>query len=105
MAALEAALALRALAEERVEVELLAPEPLFWYRPLAVAEPFQLGSALHFELAELAAAAGATFSLGALASVDVGRRLAYTAAGALDSLRRAPDRLRRGSRVRRSPAR
>jgi sulfide:quinone oxidoreductase len=82
VAALEAALALRALAEERVEVELLAPEPLFWYRPLAVAEPFQLGSALHFELAGLAAAAGATFSLGALASVDVARRVAYTAAGA-----------------------
>lgn len=83
VAALEAALALRALAEDRVSVELLAPEPLFWYRPLAVAEPFRLGSALHFGLPELAAAAGATFSPGALASVDVVRRLAYTAAGAL----------------------
>ena len=82
VAALEAALALRALAEERVQVELLAPEPLFWYRPLAVAEPFQLGSALHFELAALAAAAGATFSPGALASVDAARRVAHTGAGA-----------------------
>ena len=40
VAALEAALAMRALAEDRVSVELLAPEPQFWYRPLAVAEPF-----------------------------------------------------------------
>jgi hypothetical protein len=35
VAALEAALALRALAEDRVRVELIAPEPRFWYRPLA----------------------------------------------------------------------
>jgi sulfide:quinone oxidoreductase len=37
VAALEAMLALRALAEERVSIELLAPEPHSWYRPLAVA--------------------------------------------------------------------
>ena len=43
VAALEAALALRALAGDRTDVELLAPEPLFWYRPMSVAEP--LGSA------------------------------------------------------------
>lgn len=81
VAALEAALALRALAGERVTVELLAPEPLFRYRPLAPAEPFRLGEARHFELAELAAAAGATLTPGALAAVDVERRLARTFAG------------------------
>jgi len=81
VAALEAALALRALAEDRVSVELLAPEPHFWYRPLAVAEPFGLGEARQFELAELAAAAGAMFSPGALTSVDVGSRLVQTSAG------------------------
>jgi sulfide:quinone oxidoreductase len=81
VAALEAALALRALAEDRVSVEMLAPEPQFWYRPLAVAEPFDLGEVRQFELPELAAAAGATFSLGALSSVDAGRRLAQTSAG------------------------
>ncbi len=43
VAALEAALALRELAEERVEIELVGPEPHFWYRPLSVAEPFGLG--------------------------------------------------------------
>ena len=43
VAALEAALALRDLAADRVDVELLAPEPHFWYRPLSVAAPFELG--------------------------------------------------------------
>jgi sulfide:quinone oxidoreductase len=81
VAALEAALALRALAKERVTVELLAPEPQFWYRPLAVAEPFKLGEVQHLELAKLAAEAGATFSPGALASVDAARHLAYTSPG------------------------
>ncbi len=80
-AALEAALALRELAEGRVEVELLAPEPQFWYRPLAVAEPFGLGEVRQFELAELAAAAGGTFSPGALIGVDAERRLATTSTG------------------------
>ncbi len=82
VAALEAALALRALADELVEVELLAPETLFWYRPLAVAEPFELGEARHFELSELAAAAGATLTYGALAAVDSDRHLAHTFAHA-----------------------
>jgi len=81
VAALEAALALRALGEERVSVELVAPEPRFWYRPLAVAEPFQLGEVTHFELPELAAAAGATFSLGTLVSVDPTKHLAHTSPG------------------------
>jgi sulfide:quinone oxidoreductase len=81
VAALEAALALRALAEDRVSVELLAPEPQFWYRPLAVAEPFGLGEARHFDLAELAAAAGATFSPGAVTGVEVGARRVQTSVG------------------------
>jgi sulfide:quinone oxidoreductase len=81
VAALEAALALRALAEDRVSVELLAPEPHFWYRPLAVAEPFELGRVQHFELSKLAAEAGATFSPGELVSVDAARRVAYTSPG------------------------
>src|SRR6266542_4031804 len=81
VAALEAALALRELGEGRVSVELLAPEPQFWYRPLAVAEPFDLGEVRHFDLAELAAATGATFSPGALSGVDAGSRQAQTSAG------------------------
>jgi sulfide:quinone oxidoreductase len=81
VAALEAALALQALAKGCVAVELVAPEPAFWYRPLAVAEPFGLAEVKHFGLPELAAAAGAVFTLGALASVDAGRRIAQTSAG------------------------
>jgi sulfide:quinone oxidoreductase len=81
VAALEAMLALRELAEERVDVEVLAPEPLFWYRPLAVAEPFGLGRVHHFELAELTDKAGARFTLGALAAVDADRRVARSQAG------------------------
>ena len=82
VAALETALALRTLAAGLVEVELLAPEHHFWYRPLAVAEPFGLANARAFELSSLAAAAGAHFTPGALASVDADARVAVTADGA-----------------------
>ena len=81
VAALEAALALRALAEERLEIELLAPEPHFWYRPLSVAEPFRLGEAHRYELGSLAEAAGATFTLGALHGVEVRSHVARTSVG------------------------
>src|SRR6266508_908905 len=87
VAALEATLALRAPAEERVSIDLLSPDPLspdprFWYRPLAVIEPFGIGQLHGIGLVELAAAAGATFSLGAFESVDPERHLAIKAAGA-----------------------
>jgi sulfide:quinone oxidoreductase len=82
VAALEAALALRALGEEHLSVELLAPESHFWYRPMAVAEPFGLGETQRFDLPDLASAAGAAFSLGALIGVDAVRHEARTSAGA-----------------------
>jgi sulfide:quinone oxidoreductase len=81
VAALEAALALRDLAGERVRVELVAPEPRFWYRPVSVAEPFGLGEVRHFDLSELASSAGATFSPGALVGVDARARLAHLSTG------------------------
>ena len=81
VAALEAALALRALAGDLVDVELLAPEHHFWYRPMSVAEPFGLGEARRFDLAELAAAAGASFTPAALVGVDVTRKVARTSTG------------------------
>ena len=65
VAALEAALALRVHAADRVAVELLAPEPHFWYRPVSVAAPFELGTVAHFELDGLARQIGASFTLGA----------------------------------------
>jgi len=71
VAALEAALVLRELAADLVDVEIVAPEPAFWYRPVAVAEPFGLGEVRHFDLADLVTAAGALFTLAALEAVDV----------------------------------
>ena len=82
VAALEAALALRHLAEERVEVELLSPEPHFWYRPLSVLEPFGAGNVHGLELVSLARDCRAHVTLGALAAVDADARVARTVAGA-----------------------
>jgi sulfide:quinone oxidoreductase len=82
VAALEAALALRELGENRIRVELLSPEPNFWLRPVAVAEPFGRGEVQHFDLGHLAEAAGAGLTLGALSAVDPDRREARTTAGA-----------------------
>jgi sulfide:quinone oxidoreductase len=81
VAALEAALALRAEAEGRVDVELLAPDVDFVYRPMAVAEPFQHGEARRFPLARLVELAGARLTPGTLARLDLDRRLAVTADG------------------------
>ena len=81
VAALEAALALRHLAEERVSVTLLAPEPRFWYRPVAVAEPFGGGRLHGLDLAELADACGALFEVDGLAAVDADTHVAHTTSG------------------------
>jgi sulfide:quinone oxidoreductase len=82
VAALEAALALRTLAGSLVGVWLLSPEPKFWYRPLAVAEPFGLGTAQRYDLAQIAAELEAELVLGSLARVDGPEQVAYTQAGA-----------------------
>jgi sulfide:quinone oxidoreductase len=82
VAGLEALLALRALAGDLVDLELLAPEPRFWYRPLAVAEPFEPGGAHNLELAVVAEAVAAGFTLDRLASVDADTQTARTGLGA-----------------------
>lgn len=81
VAALEALLAVRELARERVAIELLAPEREFVYRPMAVGEPFGLGPARREDLAEIAADRGATLHADALASVDPVWRQVRTRAG------------------------
>jgi sulfide:quinone oxidoreductase len=81
VAALEAALALRELAADLVDVELIGPEPRFWYRPVAVAEPFGLGETRHFDLAELAAAAGARYTAARLVGVDAQKKVARPSTG------------------------
>ena len=78
VAALEAALALQALAADDVSIELLGPDPQFWYRPLAVAAPFHVGEVHHFELERLTRAIGASFVPGALVGIDDWRHLAHT---------------------------
>ena len=75
VAGLEAALALQALVEGKVSVELLAPEAEFTYRPLAVAEPFRVGEVKRFPLRKLAEAAGARLHTGSLAAVDPERKV------------------------------
>jgi len=59
VAALEAMLALRRLTRDRAAITLVAPEREFIFRPLVVGEPFGLGRAHRFDLAALAASAGA----------------------------------------------
>jgi sulfide:quinone oxidoreductase len=81
VAALEALLALRDLAEERVAVELVAPEDEFSYRPLSVAEPYGLAEQFRASLAEITADRGARFRRGALAAVDPERRVASLSSG------------------------
>jgi sulfide:quinone oxidoreductase len=81
VAALEAALALRVLADELVTVELIAPETAFTYRPLAVAEPFQAVEGGRFPLGQLVRAAGATLREGRVAAVDPERKTVELASG------------------------
>ena len=81
MAALEALLALRHLARERVSVELVAPEPDFAYRPLSVAEPFGLAEPRRLGLAEIARGHGAAYRRDSIAGVNPGRSLIVTEAG------------------------
>ncbi len=82
VAALEAALALRELAEDRVTVELVAPEEDFTYRPLAVAEPFRVGEARRFPLRALVEEAGAKLRQAAIQSIEPERHVAVTSDGA-----------------------
>ena len=81
VAGVEALLAFAALAPGRVSVELMAPEPDFVYRPLSVAEPFELAVVRRLPLAELAAEHDARYRRDALVQVDPRRRVAITRAG------------------------
>jgi sulfide:quinone oxidoreductase len=85
VAALEAMVALRKLAEDRVEIELLSPDTDFFYRPLSVAEPFGLGEVHRFDLVGLARGCGATHRLGSLLAVDPDERSVRTSRNAIFS--------------------
>lgn len=81
VAGLEALMALRDLAEERVELTLVAPVPEFTYRPLTVVEPFTFEPAERRALEPVAAEFGATFVQAALVRVDAGAHVVHLADG------------------------
>jgi len=81
MAALETALALRALAGQRATIEIVAPTTQLVYAPMTVAEPFGVGRALTFDLLSVAAELDADLRTDAAAAVDADRRILLTAGG------------------------
>ncbi|HZH23263.1 MAG TPA: FAD-dependent oxidoreductase, partial [Solirubrobacteraceae bacterium] len=70
VAGLEALLALHALAAEKLSLELIAPDPDFTFRPMAVAEPFALGGAHRVPLSTGAAETGAELVQAEVVAVD-----------------------------------
>jgi sulfide:quinone oxidoreductase len=74
--ALETVLALRELCPDRPHIELIAPGDDFVYAPMAVGEPFGLGEARLFDMADIAEDLGLALRVGALDRVDgAARRL------------------------------
>jgi sulfide:quinone oxidoreductase len=71
VASIEAALALRDLAGDRVAVEISSPRKDFSYRPFAVGDPYGAAEIPHYDLEDLAARCGAAFRLESVASIDV----------------------------------
>jgi sulfide:quinone oxidoreductase len=78
VAGLEATLALRELAGDRVRTTLLTPEREFVYRPLRVREPFGYEAARRYPLDEIARDLGAELLEDALDSVDPERQVILT---------------------------
>ncbi len=79
--ALEALLALRDLAEERVALTLLCPGSEFRYRPASVAVPFGRGEVFRYALSTIAEAVGARLVSASLERVDAVAHRADTDAG------------------------
>jgi len=69
-AAIEAALAVRRLAEERLDITLLSASDAFVYRPLSVSTPFGGGEPLRYSLRDLASERGLRFVRGAVRGVE-----------------------------------
>ena len=81
VAALEAALALRDLAGERICITLLAPEPEFVYRPMRVREPFAYSAARRYPVEEVARDIGVELKQDAFKWLDPARRVVHTEGG------------------------
>ena len=81
-AALEAALALRALAADRARVTLISPEAAFAYRPAATVEAFAEAPPLTYDLQAIACDLGARYRRGRLEAVASQKKYVRLAAGA-----------------------
>jgi sulfide:quinone oxidoreductase len=81
VAGLETLLALHALAADRVDITLLAPELKFTNRSMDVAQPFHQRHGRGLRLPDAAARLGARWHRGALDRVDRRRRLVFTKDG------------------------
>src|SRR4051812_7884481 len=81
VAALETLMALRDLAGDRVAISVIAPDPNFIYRPMKVAEPFQLGHARDYALADVARDHGARFIHDSVAEVEPEQRVIRCGSG------------------------
>jgi sulfide:quinone oxidoreductase len=81
VAALEAMMAMRALAGDRVRITLLAPDREFRYRPMAVAEPFTIARARHVPLPGIAADFDADLVSDSLAGVEPSEHRVVTHGG------------------------
>jgi len=81
VAGLEAALALRDLAGERIATTLLSEAPEFVYRPMRVREPFAYSAAHHYPLDEIARDVGVELVRDTFKWLDGDRRLVHTEGG------------------------
>lgn len=82
VAAVEAALALRALADEHVRLTLVSPDPVLLYRPTATVEAFDGAPPLAYDLRAIANDVGATYHQTRLESVASRMRYVRTGLGA-----------------------
>lgn len=81
-AALEAALALRALAAERIELTLLSPDPVFHYRPAATSEAFSQAPTRQYDLRTIAGDLRAVYHGARLESIVPEERSVRISSGA-----------------------
>jgi sulfide:quinone oxidoreductase len=78
VAALEAALCLRELAGDRIDITMLCPQSEFVYRPMRVREPFAYAGARHYPLAEIARDLDIELRQDAFKWLDADQQLVHT---------------------------
>ena len=81
IAGLEAALALRDLAGDRVEVSLHDPSEEFAYRPFGIGEPYGTTRAFRYDLRGLSELCGASLQPSAIVAVEPEQRIAVSRDG------------------------